>query len=351
MSCDPISTNPMQSIECIAFVNNPISQRMLLATLREEGIDRSKSVLFVLRAIDRQTWWDDFAFTIVYPLKASLSIVGQAKFLPFYWVAASTLRAALRSPNLRYLVVINNDNMLTNHALGATASRTDCRVIVIAEGLMNYQDIRLANRAKWRNQLRPVVSGLLGLRWHHPLGHLSGAFEPNVHMVYAFAGPGLFAPLEKRRIIPFDPVEPNVASESETVLFIETALWQWMSEVEFKIFADRFAEWLKSMKPARLLIKPHPNYPPSVYLRSLLPKFEILADQESVESMANRIAAARVVGFCCTGLVTLAMLRPDIRCFDFGHDYYLDRAYRGDKTLIGLLKSAGVQLVDFSSTA
>jgi hypothetical protein len=340
---------PLNSVECIAFVNNPISQRMLLTAIREEKIDPSKSVLFVLRALDKQSWWDDFAHVVIYPHKASLNIAGQAKFIPFYWTSAAKLRSALRSPNLRHLIIVNNDNILTNHALASTARRPECRVIVIGEGLMNYQDIQMANRAAWRNQLRPIISRVLGLRWQTPTGHLSGSFEPNVSAVYAFAKPGLFAPMEKSRIIPFDPVRPKVPGEPNTILFIETALWQWMKEEEFREFADHFVDWLKRLNPGQLLIKPHPNYPPSDYLRSLLPEYTVMTDREPVESMADRIAATRVVGFCCTGLITLSLLRPDIECFDFGHDFYLDRAYRGDKNLIELMKAVGVRMVSYDN--
>ncbi len=340
-------STPLDKTECIAFINNPISGRMLQATLRAERVDPAKSVLFVLRALRRENWWSNFAHTVVYPHKASLSIFGQIRFIPFYWHASRILRSALQSPSLRHLFVVNNDNILTNHALLTTKSKPECHTAVISEGLMNYQDIQLVNRAKWRNQLRPLIARSLGLRWSPPCGHLSGAFEEHVKTVYGFSEVGIFAPQEKVCVFPLESIAPSLPPEPQTILFLETAIWQWMDDQKFRDFANRFVDWLNQLGSHRLLIKPHPNYPPSPYLRSMLGDFEILEDSGSVEEIAGSITASRVVGFCCTGLVTLAILRPDLQCIDFGHDFYFQHAYRGDRSLLELMASVGIQLVTF----
>lgn len=343
----PRNSEPM---EAIAFINNPISQRMLRAAMQAEGIDPARTLLFVLRAIEPQPWWDEFAEVVRYPHKAALSLWGQRRFIGFYRSASRQLKRALASPALKHLFVINNDNILTNHALAATQSRPECRVSVVAEGLMNYQDIQLANRARWRNLSRPVISRLLGLRWQTPRGHLSGAHEKHIHAVYSFAAPGLVSPPDKVRVIPFEPIQPTRSLRADTVLFVETALWQWMAPEQFERFADGFTAWIHSLNAQRLLIKPHPNYPPSEYLRQRLPPYAIETDPRSIEAMAADIDAARVVGFCCTGLITLAKLRPDIQCLDYGHDFYLEHAYRGDRTLLALMESVGVGLAKHGQT-
>jgi hypothetical protein len=315
--------------------------------MREEKLDPSKTVLFVLRTVPVEGWGEGFAYKVLYPRKASLSLLGQSKFIPFYWNAASVLRRVLKSKKLKTLIVCNNDNILTNHALCITKRLPGCKVIVIAEGLMNYQDILMANRAAWRNKLRPIISRLLGLRWQEPHGHLSGSYEENVDTVYSFAKEGLVAPPDKVKVIPFDRVLPKTEVDKGTVLFIETALWQWMKPEEFCEFADGFASWLRGLGAKRLIIKPHPNYPASDYLRSLLQPYEVMVDSRPIESIADQIEAQRVVGFCTTGVITLALMRPDIQCYDYGYDFYLERAYRGDKTLVNLMKAVGVTLVRF----
>ena len=337
-------TRQAQPVESLAFINNPISARMLLGALRAEGVDQSKMVLIVLRPLKPESWWANCALTLVYPTKASLKIYGQCRFIPFYIQASRVLKMVLRSASLKHVFVVNNDNILTNHAIHLARKIGGCRISVISEGFMNYQDIRLVNRAAWRNHLRPLFARILGLQWHTPAGHLSGAFEEPVSTVYGFTKDGLFAPEDKVRVLPMTPVVASVQKDPESTLFLETALWQWMARAEFEAFAESFSRWLKQLHVKRLLVKPHPNYPPSQYLRKLLPEHEVAYESDSVESLADKIAATRVVGFCCTGLATLKLLRPDLQCIDFGHDYYLEHAYGGDKSLLRMMESVGVQL-------
>jgi hypothetical protein len=79
----------------------------------------------------------------------------------------------------------------------------------------------------------------------------------------------------------------------------------------------------------------------------LIGPFEYLEDNRGVEMMAGEIAAARVVGFCTTALVTLKLIRPDLTCIDFGSDYYCDKAYHGDRSIIDVLRNGGVEIVNF----
>jgi len=118
-----------------------------------------------------------------------------------------------------------------------------------------------------------------------------------------------------------------------------------MPSEQWEILATAFAKWLKTLSYSRLLIKPHPNYPPSKVLRDQLPSYEILADPRGLETMARDLDCACIVGTCCTALVTLKQLRPDLSCFDFGSDHYLTYAYHDDQSVINLMKSVGVELI------
>ena len=48
-----------------------------------------------------------------------------------------------------------------------------------------------------------------------------------------------------------------------------------------------------------------------------------------------------------TGLVTLKLLRPDLRCVDYGTRFYCERAYFGDLSVEELMRTAGVEIVAF----
>lgn len=338
-------------IVALVFVNNAISREMAKAALARDGIALGQVALILMRKMPIEPWMRECQVILEYPVPASLTLLGQRAVAGYYWRAAALVRKLLKAETLREIYLVNYDNLLLNHVLCWARTRSSVRVTVLAEGLMNFQDIRARNRAWWRIWTKPVLASLLGLKWRTPTGHLSGAFEPEVQRVVSFSAEGLQAPPEKTVVIPFSPVAPQRPPRLDTLLYIETALWQWMSPADFEPFADAFASWIRAQSCSRLLIKPHPNYPASEYLRQQLPPYEIWGVGQSVEALAGEIDAATVVGTCCTGLVTLQMMRPDLRCVDFGADHYLPKAYYGNQDVLTLMRAAGIEFVDMHAKA
>ena len=269
--------------------------------------------------------------------------MGQWPFLKFYRAAASLLRRLLKSGDINTIYVINSDNLLTNHVMSWAGKHPEAEVCVLAEGLMNYQDIQIRNRAWWRSAYKSLFSPLLGLSWRTPKGHLSGSFEPAVSRVIGFA-PGLIAPQEKVEVIPFPVVAPARPPQSDVALIAYTGIWQWMTEEKFKLFAESFVAWLKSRNYRKLLVKPHPHYSEGP-LEQMMPEHEVVKETRSLEDMAADIDAATVIGFNCTALVTLKMIRPDLRCIDYGFDFYSVEAYNGDRSVEEILRASGVELI------
>jgi len=210
---------------------------------------------------------------------------------------------------------------------------------------MNYQDIGVDDRAGWRWQVKPVVAALIGLNYSIPHQHLSGAFEPECARVVAFAAPHIQAPPEKVEVFPFDIVTPERPMEAGTILVVITGIAQWMSEEAFERFADAFGAWFATLKARRVLVKFHPHYP-SGGIETRLGAFETVTDKRSVEGMAADINAEAVVGFCTTALVTVKLRRPDLRCIDFGSDFYCTYAYHGDRSVVAFLKASGIEIVE-----
>ncbi|HMO64100.1 MAG TPA: hypothetical protein PKE47_02555, partial [Verrucomicrobiota bacterium] len=161
---------------------------------------------------------------------------------------------------------------------------------------------------------------------------------------------GLHAPPEKVTVIPFTVPPDAPVLRTDTVLFAENALWQWFTdEAQFRRLADAFGKWRKALGPVRLLIKPHPNFPPSEYQRQQLEPYELVTDRASVEELAGRLDAATVVGTCTTALFTLKLMRPELRCVDFGSDVYVPHAYFGDDSVVKTLAGVGVEILRVGS--
>lgn len=334
---DPVTT--------IAVLNNAISVTLAGRDLEERGVDLGQVAVILTREVDAP-WLERCAKVVRYGGKPSGTLWGQARFASFYREAASTVRGLCASPELRNIYIINNDNLLTAHLLRCAEVRKDLEVTVVAEGLMNFQEITVKNRESWRWRVKPVISVLLGLKYRTPTGHLSGAFEAVVSRVVSFAKSGLKAPPEKIVVRGFPLVPVRVAPKASVGLIVHTGLWQWMSEERYLPFAQAFADWVKAQRFRKLYVKPHPRIETGI-LDYLLPEHEVLTTSESLEDIAGDLEAATVMGTCCTGLVTLKLIRPDLKCIDFGGDYYCEHAYHGDYSVLDLLRATDVELVSF----
>ncbi len=332
-------------IQALAIVNNHISLNMLLADLAARDIAREETLVVATREMNLP---DNLGGALEYPSKPEMGIIGQRRFIGFYRKAARMIRGELASPALRHLYVINNDNLLTSHLL-ETALRDGREVSVVVEGLMNFLDSGVHNLDAWRLRIKPPLSHLLGLRYTAPVGHQSGAFHPAVSRVVSFSRDGLRAPLEKivlRRwpleaALPAAPPDPNVG------LVVHTALARFMSDDQYRIFAEGYARWIASQNFCRLYTKRHPRSEDPL-LESLLPPHKLISDDRPIEDMAGEITAGVVIGPGTTPLVTLKLMRPELRCIDFGADYYVPIVYRGGIGATRLFDAAGVERIPFT---
>lgn len=331
----------------LLFVTNGISATMGRAALERDGHDLSETVLVRQRRVALD-WADACAETIDFTGKPALNMVGQVNQIGFTWTLVRRMRALLKAGSLRDIYIPNIDNLMTSHIL-SLVERGDIagapRLSVITEGLMNYQEIGIADRAGWRWRIKPILAGLLGLRYRQPSSHLSGAFEPAVTRVIAYSDAGLKAPPEKVSVIPYPRVEPRVAPDPAAALLIITGIGQWMEPEQFARFRDSFAEWMNRQGFDRIFYKPHPHYDGGGIER-LIANAVPLGDSRSLEAIAAEIPAQTVIGYCTTGLVTLKMQRPDLRLIDWGSDFYCEHAYHGDRSVVDVLRNAGVEIVE-----
>lgn len=330
-------------ISTIAVLNNPISGALARADLEARGIPLSEVAVILIRPI-RLDWFRDCARIVYYPTKPSNNLIGQRRFIGFYREAAKLLRDVERAQTLRDIYIVNNDNLLTSHLLHMARDEPSITVSIVGEGIMNFQRIERENRAGWRWRAKPLLAQALRLRYRTPQGHLSGAFEPEVDRVLSFAAEGLKAPPGKVEIIPFPKVTPVREADPGVALIALTGLAQWMEPDKVPPLADAFSAWVEGQGFRKILVKPHPHSPAGA-IGGCLPPHEIIADRRSLEDMAADLEAATILGTCCTGLVTLKLMRPDLRCVDFGSDYYQVHAYGGDRSVETLLRAAGVEIV------
>lgn len=329
-------------IETLIFVNNFVSAGLARAVIERDGLDYARVALIKLRHVP-VPWAERCGLVLDYGRPPELTLQGQARFLPYYRRGARTLRGLLGSGTLRRVFLVNNDNLLTNHVLRWAEQGGGAELAVLAEGFMNFQEIGLANRAGWRWRAKPWVARSLGLSYREPTTHLSGAFEPAVSRVVSFAAAGLKAPPGKVDLIPFPRVTPRVPADPEIGLIVHTGLWQWMPAEAYAPFAQAMAAWVRSFGFKKLYAKAHPHIPTGP-IEALLPPHELIGAGRSLEDMAPDLEAGTVIGACCTGLVTLKLLRPELRCLDFGADYYCSAAYHGDHGILTLLRAADVEI-------
>lgn len=333
--------NPID-FEAICFVNNSISSRLAREAIVADGIDFKRVALIKLRSL-KVDWEAACGYVLDYGSKPSLNFFGQYRFIGFYLKASVFLRRALKSPRLKEVYICNNDNLLCGHVLQVRSNEA-VRVSVLAEGIMNYQDIGLKDRAWWRWLAKPAIGFFMGLKYKTPSTHLSGAYESGVDRVFSFSAPGLKAPEQKVVIFPFLPVSPSLNPDLNSVIIVHTGLWQWMPAKSYSIFASSFVQWLHKQGFKRVFAKNHPHISTGV-LEAMLPEAEVLGINGAIESIADRLPAGTVVGTCCTALGTLKLIRPDLRCVDYGADYYCKYAYHGDYGVVEFLRGCGVEVV------
>lgn len=332
-------------IKALAIISNGVSASMLEAAAAHDGIDFAEIAVIGGRRI-QHGWKNQCAEYIELENAPSLRPLGQLNTLGFYARALRVLKKALLSPDLTDIYIANSDNLLSNHALRWAEQNHKVRVTVVAEGFMNYQDIGVANRFGWRWAVKPAMAFAMGLRYTKPRSHLSGSFEARVDRVVSFSAFGLKAPDAKTTILQFPSIGSNCQPKPGKILIVLTGLAQWMETEEFDTFKQAFGDWVRSLGAKEILVKRHPNYP-SGGIENEVGDFVFLDDSRGLEMMAGDIDAAQVIGFCTTALVTLKLIRPDLRCIDFGSNFYCEKAYHGDRSIINVLKNGSVEIVNF----
>lgn len=337
------------AVDTIAVINNAISERMLREAFARDGISLDRVAMISARKLDLP-WLDECAIHLAYPAKPRQSLLEQWRFIAFYRQAAALLRSLLAGGRIRRIYMINVENLLTNHLLVMAARHPEIQVSIVVEGIYNFQEILWRNRARWRLAVKPVLAALLGLRWRTPRGHLSGAFEPEIDRVVSFTDIGLKAPAAKVEVIAWEPVTPTVRPDPKCLLVVHTGLWQWTDEASYLHVARSFVDWVRREGFERIIVKHHPHVPPG-QLEELLPPHDTWDVRASMEDLAAEIPAAVIAGTCCTALVTVKQLRPDLRCVDVGADFYCDAAYAGDHSVEHLLRGAGVEIVEIGRPA
>ena len=95
-------------------------------------------------------------------------------------------------------------------------------------------------------------------------------------------------------------------------------------------------------------MKKHPRSSGGM-IEALLERYEEVGSGLAAEEMATNLEAGTIIGTCSTALVTLKLIRPDLKCIDYGSDYYCEYAYHGDNSVKTLLSATGVTLVQMAA--
>jgi hypothetical protein len=335
-------------VKALALLSNGISASMLEAALEHDGYHFADVAVIAARRL-QHSWKSRCDNFVEFNKAPSLKISGQINTLDFYREAVKVMKMALRSQRLTDIYIANADNLISNHMLRWAERHPNVRVSVVAEGFMNYQEIGLTNRARWRWRIKPIMAAAMGLRYRQPKTHLSGSFEPRINRVISFSAYGLKAPTDRILILPLPITGDRCPPNPDKVLVVLTGIGQWMAPQDFATFKQSLGHWIRSLGAKVIVVKRHPNYP-SGGIEDQFGDFTYLEDQRGLEMMAGDIDAGRVIGFCSTALVTLKLLRPELTVIDFGSDFYCEKAYHGDRSIIDVLSNGGVDIVNFEPT-
>lgn len=338
--------NSLSSVTTIVTINNAISTELARQDLVARGIPLESVALILLRDIN-EPWMDQCAIVLRYPGRPDNRMRGQWRFLGFYRAAAALLRRLEKTADIRDIYLVNNENLISTHLLSVADSRPAVGVTVVVEGLMNYQDIGVSDRATWRWRMKPVIAKLFGFRYRTPQDHLSGAFEQRVSRVVGFATDGLKAPPEKVVLRHFQTVQPRRQSDPKVALVVLTNWNLWMEPAVHEALARAFVGWVEAAGYRKIQVKKHPRTSGGM-IEALLDKYEEVGVGQSVEEMVDDLEAGTILGTCSTALVTLKLIRPDLQCIDYGSDYYCKYAYRDDGSVKTLLSATGVSLVQMA---
>jgi hypothetical protein len=282
----------------------------------------------------------------------SLRKIDQVRLLSYYLRASRAMRALLRSGTLKDIYLANIDNLLSNHVLQLVKTNRihpKPRLSVVAEGFMNYQNISKGNRAAWRWAIKPLAAAFLGLKYKHPAGHLSGSEEDAIERVFAYSSIGLKSPPQKFVAAAFPSVKTIVEPDANAALLIMTGIGQWMTPEKFDVFKAAFVDWMNAQRFEKVFVKRHPFYP-SGGIEDLIANAVVIEDSRRLEQMAGELPAQNVIGYCTTGLVILKLMRPDLTFTDWGSNFYCEHAYHGDRSVIDVLRSASIDIVEMRET-
>lgn len=339
--------NSKRGVTTVVAINNAISAELTRQDLMVREISLSSVALILLRDIS-EPWMEQCAIVLRYPGRPANGILGQWRFLGFYHATARLLRYLEKYASLRDIYLVNNESLMTAHLLSIAECRPAISVTVVVEGIMNFQEIGIANRAGWRWRVKPVIARLLGFRYREPQDHLSGAFEPRATRVLSFATEGLKAPPEKVVLRHFQAIRPLRQSDPKVALVVLTGLNLCMEPTRFELFARAFVAWVEGSGYRKIQVKKHPRASAGL-IEELLERYEEVGSGLTTEGMVTDLEAGTIVGACCTALVTLKLMRPDLKCIDFGSDFYSEHAYHGDDSVKTLLSATGVALVQMSA--
>jgi hypothetical protein len=336
------------NVTTVAVINNAISAELVRQDLSARGIPLESLAVITLRDVS-ESWLQHCAAVLNYPGRPANNLLGQWRFVGYYRAASRLLRRLATESDIRDIYLVNNENLITAHLLTIAESRPAITVSVVAEGIMNFQDIGVTNRAGWRWRVKPIVARLFAFRNRRPHGHLSGSYESRTNRVVSFAAHGLKAPSEKVVLRHFEAVEPVRQGDPDVALVVLTGLNHWMEPAAFETFARAFVAWLEGSGFRKIQVKKHPRVSGGL-IEELLAGYDEVGAGQTTEAMATDLEAGTVIGTCCTALVTLKLIRPDLHCVDFGSDYYSQHAYHGDDSVKTLLAATGVTLVQFCAT-
>ena len=331
----------MDNIKAIIVANNEVSLINAEYAISYFNIDKKDAVLFLIRPSKSKRVMGYFDVICTGKAYNNHRLSDILFSLNKYVNTINKLKYYLRNSEITNVFIVNNDHLLTNHILHIH-NKYYYRISVIAEGLMNYQNITKKNRSAIGFFFKKILAFIFNIKYVIPKTHLSGAFENSVEDVFTFSKTGINAPIDKVRIVKNFSNTLNTSSNKCGVLLLLSGLYTMLPSYEYSNLMILITNYIKNLNPRIIYIKKHPRYQFDPILDIFNDYIEV--DQDiPIEEIINELEISHIVGSFSTALITLKMIQPELISVDIGYSIY-SKYLDGFDTIFDLYKSTNIEL-------
>ncbi len=334
-----------KQVKHIAFVNNQISITNLEFAIRYLDIKKSELVIFFLRPNEisnSSEYWNVYQINKKYNGYFLNDLI---RAFYSYITAIFYLKNILKNNNIENVLLVNIDHILTNHMINIKKldkSFISTKYHVLAEGLMNYENVKIGHRKTLTIFLKHIIASFTGLIFKKPDGHLSGAYEKVVKNVFAFSKKSIQSPLEK--VIVTNTVKKATASDKNNTLILCSGAYTMLSVDKYSKICDLIDDYLSKNNFDKVYLKKHPRLNDDPLIDRLM-NFEEIEQNKPIEMILSEYPIKYVISSYSTSLISLKQMFNNLIAIDVGYDIYVSSLGQ-DVDIKSLYKEFNIKMIN-----